>query len=149
MAIITAESLRKTYETFKDTSARARRYAVNGIAAMAAMPVDSDEILRLYERMADMRTAMQSAAAVSGITAYAQDEESNPTYDVVAEINAIVTLIDAAITWIDTNFPKTNGYWQTISGADGALTPRAFSVNATANLRAALQNIVNAIAEPA
>ena len=47
---------------------------------------------------------------VPGLTQYAADQENNQSYDVVSEINGIVTAIDAILTDVGTRIPDDGTY---------------------------------------
>lgn len=115
---------------------------------MAAGPVKSDVVLTLYKQIDQFRTNIETIAAISGVDAFVKNAEDNQTYVLTTEIAATVTEIDAAIAWIDSNFPQSGGYRLTVVISEGAITPRSFAVSATSGLRSALQDVVDTLSVP-
>ena len=145
MALITADLLAQRYETLKSYALHVRQRTSSFIAELAAGPVESVTVIQEYQNLGAARDRLNQAAALSGIGAYAQAAEDDPTYDVVAEIGVVVTAIEAALTWVDSNFPASGGYILFAQIDDGAVTNRSFTEAQTAGLRTALQAVVTAI----
>lgn len=108
---------------------------------LAAGSVTSDDVFRIADDLARAISGFQGVAAIPGIGAYAQAQFNDATYDVVPEFNNMVAAIQAALTWIVTNFPKdTQGFAQAYTlAANGSRTPAAFTSAQTAGLATALQ----------
>lgn len=112
----------------------------------AAGPVSAMQMLDLTTVLADAKVQFQSAAAVSGLAEYAQQQVGNPALDVVAEFNAMMAQIDATILWIRTNLPNDGTYLLALTlGTDGRYSWRTFAPAATAGLRTQLDALIATI----
>lgn len=118
--------------------------------ATAAGPVGGSRILDLWGFLKTERPGLVSAAATPGLAEYAREQKnktvSDPTFDVVAEFNALIAAIDNVTGWMEANFPKDAGGFilaQTF-GASG-LVDRQFTSAQTAGLRTQLDALLNAI----
>lgn len=92
----------------------------------------------IFARVDDFRgrlAALQSAAAIPGMAAYAQQQLNNGTYDVVTEFNTMISALQAVIAWVVNNFPKeVDGFLKdtTAINADGSRTAASFTSVQTA-----------------
>lgn len=125
-----------------------RRFCVAEITAMAAGDVSADRILlRVYGELTGAHTQLTAAKNAPGIAQYAKDQKADQVLDVVAEFNALLSAIQSAIDWVITNFPAAGGYVQarTLTAGDPIPQQRQFSPAQTADLRTALQGVVDSI----
>ncbi len=110
----------------------------------AAGPVNSDAILKWFAGLASTRTTLVALAATPGLSAYAQNEVNDGTYNVVTEFNAMRDAIDAALAWVVSNFPKettTNRWLDSHEIVSNVLTPRSFSTASLATFRTVLSSL--------
>ena len=108
---------------------------------------DGYEIMDLLGQLVNAKAKMLEVAAIPGLAAYAQAQENDPTYDVVAEFQNVVSLVTAAIDEIVATYPTSaGGYAEVFSiNPSGAKTPRAFNSAQVAALSTRLQAIADAI----
>lgn len=115
------------------------------ITQLAAGDTPSSTILAIYRELASDKVGLNTAKAVEGIAAYAQAQKSDGTLDVVVEFNAVVSAIDAALSWVAANFPANGGYLLAQQLTATGTQDRQFTAAQTADLRIALQAIVDLI----
>lgn len=63
---------------------------------------DASVVLSMVDNMVALKLMLETQAAVSGIGPYAKDQESDQSYDVVAEFNALIAAMGAVITEVVT-----------------------------------------------
>jgi hypothetical protein len=106
------------------------------------------EFLRdIYRTLSRADAQMNLLAATPGIAAYAQAQENDAQYDVVAEFLAMQAAINDAIGWMDTNVP-TSGITATSPAGwtdGGSMIATVFTSAQTEPLRTALQAVVATI----
>ncbi len=138
----------KAFTDADSTAIRLRSLAGALDAQMVAGPVTATLILDdLLAELLSGRTVLIASKNTSGILDYARDQFDDLTIDLPTEFNALITAIDAVITWIVDNFPTSpGGFLQRFTIAvDGVLTDRSFSSAQTAGLRTQLQALFAAI----
>jgi hypothetical protein len=124
---------------------RIRIQAANLSSFTAANNVSANAIIDIFHRMTTLRGVLDSAAAVPGIAAYAQSQyDDDPSYDVVAEFQAVRAQAQATIDWIVGNFPKASGQDYILKDelTDNGIAVRAFTPAQTASLRTVLDAFV-------
>ena len=88
------------------------------------------ELVSWLGAMASYRETMDQMAAVPGLAAYAQEQYSNGGLNIVTEYNAMAAAIDAARSWVATNFPKaavTNELLERTFDANGRAVSKVFT----------------------
>lgn len=145
----TKDSLDAAWDRARASAGNIKASAQNLRNKSAAGTATSEDILNTVANFAGLRDRLQKSAAVSGIAAYAQAQISDNTIDIVVEFNNLMTKIDAAISWVLTNFPKdASGFLLAIQfTADntGRTQFRTFTALQTSGLRAALDDLIAAI----
>lgn len=132
--------VRRTAESLKARCITARDQ-------MASDSVSSNVILRLADVLRKAIDTFNGAAGVSGITDYARNQYDDPSLNIVAEFNAMLTACEGARDWIVTNFPQHNGFLLAQSiAADGTVSQRMFTPTQTATFRTQLDNVIASIA---
>lgn len=112
----------------------------------AAGPVNSEQILDWFKNVVGNRAAIAAQAGTPGLAVYAQNESNNVNYDVTAEYNAMLTQIDACLSWVATNFPKDGSGWLlSHSIVSNVVTPRTFSTASLAGFRTVLDSLIATI----
>ena len=143
------ENVASAWERARSTAGAIKSRAQQLNAAAMAGNISSSLILGFATYLADARLAMQSAASVQGIAAYAQAQINDPTFDIVTSYNDLVTTIDATIAWVIANFPKdASGYLlatQFNANNSGRTVDRQFTPAQTAGLRTTLDTLIAAI----
>lgn len=133
------------YNQSKRKAAAYKNILNNAVASMAGgttSPTILDTLLTLREFNADMAVYK----AIAGIGAYAQAQEDDVNYDVVAEFNAMTDAIDAAIAQITSTFPTDGTYIlaHTMSAA-GVVSGRSFTAGQVASIITSLNAIIASI----
>ncbi len=109
----------------------------------------SSAILTYATFLADARLILQKVATTPGIAAYAQQQINDGSINIAAEFTAMVSALDAVVSWIVTNFPKDGSGFLLATQFDGAnngrTTDRQFTTVQTAGLRPALDNLLATI----
>lgn len=149
MTVIVTTGLEVAYEEFKVKMPRLKEQAEDAVTSMSAGPVDSNFVKGLYSSLNRSRTYLNNFKTLSGLTQFVKDHEGNQSYDVVAEINALVSAIQDAIDQVDADFPSTgtppNRYRQFVKMEDGVVSFRSFPSGGTAALRTDLTAIATLI----
>lgn len=134
------------YDAIRQHLSNFRGVLVNKISQMAAGSVTAGLIRSLLSNLVSAKSALQSAASVPGIAAYAQAQEGDAEYDVATEFTALISAIDAATTNLLSSIPTgTGGYVLMEQWSASGFVDRTFTTTQTATLRDLLQNIVDAI----
>lgn len=107
----------------------------------------ADVVLAIMSDLRSYRLEFLSISAIPGIAAHARDLENDQNYDVVAEFQAMVTAIAAAVTEIINTFPKdASGFWlATQVAADGGFQYRTFSPANLAQLRTRITAVIASV----
>lgn len=72
---------------------------------------DANDLLTILATMKQASADFNEIKLIGGIAAYAIEQEDDPLYDVVAEFNALITLIDTAVSNLAAAFPRdASGY---------------------------------------
>ena len=109
---------------------------------------NADDILALASNLRSVRNDLASLTSISGLAEYAREQENDSSYDIVAEFNALLALVDDVITEIVTTFPvDSSGYLlsHTID-TTGQRTSRTFSAAAISGVVSNLNALVAGIA---
>jgi len=138
-------SLSRVLDLVDEEATRLRAFCTREIALMSGGNRPSSVIIALWLRLHKSKLLLNSAASVPGIGAFAQTLKGDETLDVMAEFTAAVNTIQSTITWIEANFPNTNGYLLERKFGNGDLVEREFTPAETAGLRTVMQTIVDAI----
>jgi len=128
-------------------AAATKQFLVTRRALMVAPTVSSTIPLAVIEHLAQVIPALTTLAATPGLLAYAQAQLSDPTYDIVAEFNAMRTMMISTRDNLITMFPKdANNFilYQTINAA-GILTPRTFTAAQVAPAVALMDTLIATI----
>jgi hypothetical protein len=116
--------------------------------AKLSEPIAADIVWSWYQELYTKNQVLQEIAAIPGIVAYAEAQEDDPTLDIAAEFQTMMSAITAAGEWMYSAFPRdADGYvliYKTTP--DGQLVPRTFSTTATAPLIPLLQAVADSIA---
>lgn len=137
----------KAYDRAKSLSINVQRLANNRALAFAS-GASSSEVASTIDNLMAYRTELFSIKSVPGIADYAKVQEDNPAYDVVAEFNALIAVIDDAISTISTALPRDGSDWLLLVKRDatsGVLTDRSFSGAAMATTITKLEAISAAV----
>lgn len=143
------ESLDSAWRRIREMASYVKSRTVSLNTAAAAGSISSSLILDYATFLADAKIALQSAASVQGIAAYAQEQIADPTFDIVASYTDMVNAINSVTAWVIANFPKdANGFLlaKTFTAVnDGRTQDRTFTPAQTATLRTVLDTLTATI----
>jgi hypothetical protein len=128
----------------KATARRLRQFAQARSSAFQAASIRRDEVISCWHELRAFRAALQQAASVEGIAAYAEAQEDEPGYDAAAEFNGLIAVVDAAIAEIEATFPKdaTGFVLMQKFHASGTMEVGTFTATQLSTLRTRLNAIV-------
>ena len=108
---------------------------------------NADYLLNLLANLRRRKQVLQGLATTPGLAQYARDTENDQAYDVVAEGQAVLALIESAYTTLAALIPTDgNGYLLSHTlNASALRIPRSVGAGPLAGTRAALQAIAAAI----
>ena len=130
------------YDLAKGVAANLKNYVTNR-STQFQNTINRDIVLVTMQDIRRAKVDLQNSAAIPGIVQYAQDQENDPTYDVVGEFTALIALIDAVIDSVTLTFPTDAGGFllEKKFAPDGTYTFGTFTGPQLANLRTALDAI--------
>lgn len=135
-----------TYNSVRSRATTFKKLATDTKNLMAAGNVSASVIRQLLEACLAAKTEFTAAASVSGIVAYVQAQEGDPTYNVATEFNAMLSAIDGIIDEIVSIVPTgTGGYvlmekWEASGVSSRQVTPAQ-----TATLRDRLDTFIASV----
>jgi len=118
-----------------------KSYCQDVKAATEAGPISGNLAIALHERLISDRARFLAIAAIPGISAYAQSQENDNTYNAATEFTAMTNAIAAVRDWLIANVSTTG--WVTF--ATSGVSTKTFSTAATAGLRTQLNSLIAAI----
>lgn len=135
------------YRVMKDAAVQLKINVQSIIVQLGAAPTGYDYLRDIYRTLARAYNQMTALAGTPGIVEYAQVQENDPNYDVVAEFLLMQGAIDAALDWMGTNVPTEVTAVAPGSWTDGgSMIATTFTPEQTEPLRTALQAVVATIA---
>ncbi len=130
------------YERAKQTATGLRRFC-NNLSSELAAGGNSKQILGVVDSLVSFKDNLNDVKSIPGMAAYAQEQENDGAYDVIAEFTALLSLIDAAILEVVNTFP-TNGSGfllaETIN-PNGTREPRIFTGAQLSGIRTVLDAV--------
>lgn len=142
--INTRRNLASGLEQAQEQALSLKTLAAYHKAQMAAGPVTSGALLALLANLKGAKGIFTESAGLAGMDAFAQGQLGA---GVASDFTAMMNAIDAAGSWIITNFPKDgSGYLlsETMNGT-GDRTERLFTSAQTAGLRTLLDTLISTI----
>ena len=139
--------LGKAYIKVQNEAIQLRAFAVQAQTNFAAGNMSANAVISVLTRMTGSIAVFDATSSIPGLAAYAQNEENDPTYDVVAEFSSMRIEAIGTRDWILTNFPTA------VSGEiikdtlepNGDITVRQFTSVETAGLQSALGLLIASI----
>jgi hypothetical protein len=123
-----------------------RQYTSDVRAACAAGSVSGNLLKEYFLRLISERAANVTAAAVTGLGAFAQEYDGGAGYDVSAEFSALNTALDAARDWMIANVPvATQGEVRMETWLTSGVSVRVFTTGQTAGFRTTLDSVLAAM----
>jgi hypothetical protein len=117
--------------------------------ASAAGPLGLQVVQQYVDNLATSKEQLDRWTAVPNLLQYVRDQINSPTYDLVADYNAMKTQITATTSWIATNFPNdgsANKYLLYVSlGPTGHPIYRTLTTAQLAGLRTQLDALIATI----
>lgn len=133
------------YDEARNIARNIKRVSNQYISSMSSGST-SNEILDALWFLNTNSDRMNSLKTIPGIGDYAKAQEDDPAYDVVAEFNALIALVDDAETWIRTTLPTDGDDYLLINKLnEDSLIPRDFTSGQVAPLVTKLQAISDQI----
>lgn len=149
MAFLATNIIPKTiYDEVKKHAAQMRKGCLNYIAKIdAGQSLTADQIINLTQRLRWYRDRFNLAKSTDGIVDYATTQEDKGDYDVIAEFTAMLSAIEAVITWVYNCFPTSaEGYIEAhMLAMDGTLTIREFSPAQLSGWKTSLQALADSV----
>jgi hypothetical protein len=135
------------WQVIRSTAAaiKARTAALNSLSLAGS--VGSSALLEYLDWLLDRRADLATYATTPGLAAYAQAQVNNPSLDITAEFNSMVSAIDNLRTWMTTNFPKDGSGFLLAHTFDagGRKVDRLFTTVQLATFRTNLQALLATI----
>lgn len=135
------------YVRAKQIALQMKRFAADRSLRFSS-GANTDQIFAVVRKFRQNLQDFQAIASIPGISAFAQSQEDDDTYDVVAEFNAMIASVEAVIDEIVTTFPTdADGkplYYDSLN-ADGTLVPETFTAAQLSNLRTKLDTVANSV----
>ena len=143
-----SQALSNVYAQIKGRALDVRLQSISLRAASLAGPVSAERIVGYSASLNRSRQELATLAGTPGLAAYAQEQEANPSLDIVAEYNAMLAQINATTQWISSNFPEdASGYKLAFQiDSQGALVFRQFDTASLASFRTVLDALIGTIA---
>ena len=107
--------------------------------------IDANDLLGILATLKQASIDLTAFKAITGIAAYAIEQEVDVSYDVVAEFNALIAFVDAAVTNISTAIPEAGGFLQIISLTGSDVVWREFTPAQLSVVKTNLDAISNAV----
>ena len=119
-----------------------------GASTMLTGNVTTTQVLQIVDNLRSSLSVFAAVSAIPGISAYAQAQFDNPTYDIAANFTVMVNAINAAVAWVVTNFPKdTGGFMQGWTlASDGSRTEAVFTPAQTASWKTLIDAVSASVA---
>lgn len=139
----------RAYEEMRGTATQINRQVAQRASAWAGAGASSIDIISAIDTAVSQKARLQSLASTPGLALYAQDQENDPGYDVVAEYQALIAAIDTLIAEMVAVIPTSNpgGYAEVYTlNQSGSKTPRTFTPAEMSGVVAALNAVDAAIA---
>jgi len=136
----------RAYLQVKGTATNVKNNCTTFVAQMAASGANYSLLRDIRVFLANANAQFTTLAATPGLAAYAQQQEDDEAYDVVAEFAAMQAAINAALTWMNTNVPLSVQAVPPAQWTDnGPTIATVFTVAQTAGFRAQLTAVANSI----
>jgi hypothetical protein len=108
--------------------------------------ISSQVLLQMPQTYTNWIATLNSAAAISGMAAYAQAQLNNDV-NIATQFSVMISAITAVVNWIDANFPSTDGYleYAQLNAATGLVSYVTFTPTQLAGLVPLLQALQAAL----
>lgn len=111
---------------------------------LSAGSIQARRVNMTSNNIAKLKTSMQGLVGPE-LVQYAKDQRNNQSYDIVIEYQALIVILDAFLSWIDTS-PINSGTWSEVETiVNGEFVARMLTPASTASLRVELQKVIDAI----
>jgi len=135
----------EAYRMAKGAAVNIKRHCQSYNTKMAASGADYELLRAIARTLRDGGNQLSELSGTPGLAAYAQAQEDDGSYDVVAEFLALQSAISAAIAWLDANVPTSVTVQPPSAWDNGPLVIETFTPPQTEGLRSALSAVINAI----
>ena len=146
---MTLDATLSPVEAFKEVNQATRSIkgsAEQHSANFAASGANFLEIMKLLDRLVNTRTQLNAVKNTAGLSAYAKTQRDQ-NYEIVTEIDAVVSAVTTAGLRIRNDLPKDGDDWLQVLkvNPDATWFFRSFSAAELTNLRTDLDAIVAAV----
>lgn len=144
----TALSTEQAFDRLRAQALATKQYLQGQRTLMVAATCSAGVPLSVIQHLGQVSVLMAGWAATPGLANYARDQVDDPTYDVVAEFNAMKSAIDSARDTLIGMFPKDASDWilyQKIN-PDGSLMTRTFNSAQLAGAVSQIDLVIGSIA---
>jgi hypothetical protein len=135
-------TLRTVYASVTSRSAQLKKQCQDASTQMAAGNVSGNLVRQILDGCITAKAEFAAAAQVQGLAEYAQAQEGDPNYDVVAAFTDMSAAIDTILTTIIALIPTSGGYVLMETWTTSGVTTRIVTPAQSANLRTALDAFV-------
>ena len=108
----------------------------------------ADSVINTYLELHSAYNSLNAVKDTPGLSTYAQAQENDGTYDIVAEFNGLLTAIDTAMQSIRNAYPvDANNYLldRTFDLGSGTFIYRTFTAAQLATVQSNLQAVADAV----
>jgi hypothetical protein len=133
------------YETAKRLAISIKSYC-SSKASQFANDTTADVIISVFQDLTRWREQLHSIRQIPGIVQYARDQEDDPSYNVAAEFNNMLTAIDSVIANVNATYPRDgSGYLLDRKISGSSYDFRTFTPAQLSTLAALLTVVTNSI----
>jgi len=143
MMVHTAKTLEEDYNSLRSLALSLRSTLESAYNA-AASGRSGRLIIDDYLTIGSIRDQIVDYASIAGLAAYGDSVEGGG-YDTQAEYAALVSAINSVLSWIESNFPSSNGYVLAATLTGGTVVWRSFTGSQLSGYRSALQSVIDLI----
>lgn len=147
MPLSTVNDAAESWRLIRGAAANAKRFAQAYSAELAGGDAKLERVFDMYRNLRNIRNQINAEGATSGLVDFVKLVRGDAAYDVSADIAAVLTAIDACLTWVDTNASGLN-----LSGDSaanylntGSVVTNRFTPQQTSGLRTRLDAVVASI----
>jgi hypothetical protein len=135
------------YQTVKSAAVQLKLNLQGAVSRMASQNTDYEYLRGLYQVLKRADDQFTSLKTTPGLAAFAQAQESDPAYNVVAEFTTMQDAISGVTAWMATNLPLSVTLRPVTEwGSSGSLIATEYTPAQTLQLRNRLDTVIASIA---
>ncbi|MEM4658702.1 MAG: hypothetical protein QXX77_09820 [Candidatus Methanosuratincola sp.] len=142
-----ADTLQQGLQMAQREAQRLKQFAQDVSDLISSQNVSANQVLQIMLEFRNSRDVFNRVKQIPGIADYAKAQFADTGYDIVAEFQQMMKVLNDVISWIQTNFPKdANGYLlKDKFDAQGSISARIFTPPQLAPLKALVDTLVASI----